>query len=139
MSLDPLTAALDLGGKLIERVWQNPEDQAAAHLKLLELQQSGELAQLTLAVQDRDGARSREIGVKDHTNKILAFVIIGAFVCLVASTLLGYAKVESALAGTLVGYLSAKAEQVLNYYFGSSAGSAQKTELLARAQPIDIP
>lgn len=137
MSLDPLTAALDLGGKLIERIWPNPEDQAVARLKLLELQQSGELAQLTLAVQDRDSARSREIGVRDHTNKILAFVIVGAFVCLVASTLLGYAKVESALAGTLVGYLSAKAEQVLNYYFGSSAGSAQKTELLARAQPID--
>lgn len=30
MSLDPLTAALDIGGKLIERIWPNPEDQAAA-------------------------------------------------------------------------------------------------------------
>lgn len=86
MSLDPITAALDIGGKLIERIWPNPEDQAAARLKLLELQRSGELDQLTLAVRDRDSARSREVGVKDHTNKILAFVIIGAFVCLVAST-----------------------------------------------------
>lgn len=48
MIRDPVTAALDVGGKLIDRLWPNPEDQAAARLKLLELQQSGELAQLAV-------------------------------------------------------------------------------------------
>jgi len=139
MALDPVTAALDIGGKLIERIWPDPAQRAAAQLELVRLQQSGELQELTLAVQDRDSARKREVGASDSTNKVLAFVIVGSFVALVGSTLLGYAKVESALAGTLVGYLSAKAEQVLAYYFGSSKGSAQKTELLARAQPIDPP
>ena len=52
MSLDPITAALDLGGKLIERVWQNPEDRAAAQLKLLELQRSGELAQIAVNTEE---------------------------------------------------------------------------------------
>jgi hypothetical protein len=52
MSLDPLTAALDIGGKLIERIWPNPEDQAAARLKLLELQQSGDLAQIAVNAQE---------------------------------------------------------------------------------------
>ena len=137
MALEPIAAALDLGGKLIERMWPDPQQRALAQLELLRLQQSGELESLVTEFKDRDSAREREIGVKDSTNKILAFVIVGAFVCLAASTLLGYAKVESALAGTLVGYLSAKCEQVLAYYFGSSRGSAQKTELLARAPAIE--
>lgn len=88
-----------------------------------------------LEFKDRDSARQREVATKDNTNKILAFTIIGAFIAMVGATLLGYAKVESVLAGTLVGYLSAKAEQVLAYYFGSSSGSAQKTALLAASTP----
>jgi hypothetical protein len=47
MAVDPLTAALDIGSKIIERVWPNPADQAAAKLELLRLQQSGELAIIT--------------------------------------------------------------------------------------------
>lgn len=90
-----------------------------------------------LEFKDRDSARIREATVKDHTNQILAYVIVLSFVSMVAATLSGYARVESVLAGTLIGYLSAKAEQVLAYYFGSSKGSAEKTALLAQAQPID--
>jgi hypothetical protein len=86
-----------------------------------------------LEVKDRDSARQREVQTKDNTNKILAFVIIGAFIAMVGATLMGWTKAESVLAGTLIGYLSAKAEQVLSYYFGSTKGSADKTQLLARA------
>jgi len=39
--------------------------------------------------------------------------------------------VEAAFAGTLIGYLAANAQQVISYYFGSSAGSDRKTELMA--------
>ena len=39
-------------------------------------------------------------------------------------------SVDSALAGTVIGYLSAKAEQVLTYYFGSTIGSKMKTRML---------
>jgi hypothetical protein len=89
-----------------------------------------------LAVTDRDGARKRESDVKDNTNRILAYTIVGSFIAVVGATLMGYAKIESVLAGTLVGYLSAKAEQVLAYYFGSTSGSSRKTELLANSQPV---
>jgi len=82
------------------------------------------------------GARDREVAVKDRTNQVLAYTVVAAFIFMVAATLLGEAKVEGALAGTLVGYLSAKAEQVLAYYFGSTAGSARKTELLAQAPSV---
>ena len=90
-----------------------------------------------LEFKDRDSARQRETNVKDNTNKVLAFTVVGAFIAMVTGTLLGYAKVDSVLAGTLVGYLSAKCEQVLAYYFGSSAGSAEKSKLLAQAPAIE--
>ena len=86
-----------------------------------------------LIFKDRESARQREMSVQDNTNKVLAYTVVGSFIAMVAGTMLGWAKVDTVLAGTLVGYLSAKAEQVLAYYFGSTKGSADKTMLLARS------
>lgn len=47
MSFDPITAALGLGGKLIDRLWPDQEKKAAAQLELIKLQQSGELELIT--------------------------------------------------------------------------------------------
>jgi hypothetical protein len=47
MSLDPVTALLDIGGKVIDRLWPDPAQAAQAKLELFKLQQSGELAQMT--------------------------------------------------------------------------------------------
>ena len=47
MALDPISAALDIGGKLIDRLWPDPTQAAQAKLELLKLQQSGELAEIT--------------------------------------------------------------------------------------------
>src|SRR4051812_37036291 len=47
MAIDPISSALEIGGKLIDRLWPDPAQRDAAKLKLVELQQSGELAQLT--------------------------------------------------------------------------------------------
>lgn len=49
MALDPLTAALDVGGKLIDRLWPDPSQRDQARLAMLELAQKGELAGLTAA------------------------------------------------------------------------------------------
>ena len=46
MALDPISALLDIGGKVLDRVFPDPAQQAAAKLELMKLQQSGELAQL---------------------------------------------------------------------------------------------
>ena len=46
MTLDPVSALLDIGGKVLDRVFPDPAQQAAAKLELLKLQQNGELAQL---------------------------------------------------------------------------------------------
>jgi hypothetical protein len=47
MALDPISAALDIGGKLIDRLWPNPEEAAKAKLELLKMQQNGDLAVMT--------------------------------------------------------------------------------------------
>lgn len=47
MALDPVTAVLDIGGKLIDRLWPDPAQRDAAKLEMLKMQQSGELATLT--------------------------------------------------------------------------------------------
>ena len=47
MAMDPVTAALDVGGKLIDRLWPDPAQRDQAKLAMLELAQKGELAEFT--------------------------------------------------------------------------------------------
>jgi len=47
MSLDPVTALLDIGNTVITRIFPDPVQAATAKLELVKLQQSGELAQMT--------------------------------------------------------------------------------------------
>ncbi|CAB5212890.1 Holin of 3TMs, for gene-transfer release [uncultured Caudovirales phage] len=46
MSFDPVTAAFDLGGKLLDKFFPNPAEKAEAMFKLEQMKQTGELAQL---------------------------------------------------------------------------------------------
>ena len=46
MALDPISAVLDIGGKLIDRLWPDPLQAASAKLELLKMQQNGDLAQM---------------------------------------------------------------------------------------------
>jgi hypothetical protein len=43
MAFDPATALLDIGGKLIDRLWPDPATRDAAKLELFKAQQAGEL------------------------------------------------------------------------------------------------
>lgn len=51
MSIDPLTAALDVGKSLIEKIWPDPVKQSEEIRKLEELHQKGDLAILNAEVQ----------------------------------------------------------------------------------------
>lgn len=90
-----------------------------------------------IAADDRDSARKREAAVLDYTPRILAYLIVGGFLGMAYGVLFKQMNADSVLAGTIIGYLSAKAEQVAAYYFGSTAGSARKTELLGKSSPVD--
>lgn len=47
MALEPITAVLNIGGKLIDRLWPDPTQRDQARLALMEMAQKGELAELT--------------------------------------------------------------------------------------------
>ncbi len=47
MAFDPITGALELGGKLIDKLIPDPQAKAQATLQLMQLKASGELAALT--------------------------------------------------------------------------------------------
>lgn len=51
MSFDPATALLDIGAKLVDRLFPDPAKKSEAMLKLMELQQSGDLAAIASQTQ----------------------------------------------------------------------------------------
>lgn len=46
MALDPLTAVLDIGGKVIDKLFPDPAQRDAAKLELLKAQQAGQLNEI---------------------------------------------------------------------------------------------
>jgi hypothetical protein len=88
-----------------------------------------------IASSDRDSARRRESVVKDMAPKVLAAVIVLGFLATVFMVLGGQVEglkdpLTATVVGTLIGYVSAKADQVVSYYFGSSASSAKKDDTI---------
>lgn len=92
-----------------------------------------------IAQADRSSAREREAKTGDSTTpRVLATVIVGGFLSMVYMVLSGYVAglkdpTIAGMIGTLIGYVSAKADQVVSYYFGSTAGSAAKTAAMVKA------
>lgn len=119
----------------IERALLGASPEQLAELKKVEADFKAQMKQLDvdlerIAADDRASARQREASVGGFAVPAIAAIVIVGFFAAVFASLLGFAQVESAMAGTLVGFVAAKAEQVVSYYFGSSAGSAQKNDLL---------
>lgn len=90
-----------------------------------------------IAAGDRKSAREMQMALKSNLVPTLAVMVISSFIAVTIGTLMGYAKIESAMAGTLVGYISAKAELVLSFYFGSSADSQQKDTMIYNSKPLE--
>ena len=109
--------------------------QAMGFKQLVDLEQ--------IAFQDRASARDREVKTGDSwTPRILAGVVVFGFLWAVYYVLSG--KVQGlkdpatiGMVGTLIGYISAKADMVVGYYFGSSSGSREKDQLLYRSTPLE--
>ncbi len=81
---------------------------------------------------DRNSARDREIKVGDKTTKILAYAYtIGYFLIFAAIMKTGVNPAMETIVMVLLGVLTAAQGQIMNYYFGSSSGSAQKNDLMA--------
>lgn len=80
MALDPISAALDIGGKLIDRLWPNPEERAKANLALLELAQKGELAEFTARAEIVKAEASSENWLAASWRPITMLTFVGLIV-----------------------------------------------------------
>ena len=126
-----LEAALEMADpEVFERI-KKADQEFAVKMKSLDVDLED------IAQKDRLSARLREKLVGGKANPILAGIIIAGFLIMVWYVLTKGLNAEmdpgmAALAGTLIGYVSAKADQVVSYYFGSSAGSKEKTSVFQK-------
>ena len=95
--------------------------QAADHDFKIHLADLG-IQESAINQQDRADARKREIALGGWSNPALAAIVIAGFFAVVGWVLSGQtvSGTDAGLIGTVVGYASAKADQVVSYYFGSS-------------------
>jgi hypothetical protein len=136
----PLGAILSIGEKVLDKVMPDPEAKAKAQASLMEMAQRGELAQLESHVKEMQSARDREIQIATSSaapmlNKIvtpvlalgtvgLTFILFGVII---------FVDVDSDSKDILIyvlGALTSAVTMVLGYYFGSSAGSKEKSQQL---------
>lgn len=120
-------------GEEVLQALQNPD--ALTKLKELEYQfktdmQAAQIDMEQIASLDRDSARRREVDKDDWTPTVLASLLVVAF-----GVVLWYVLVHGTVPGgeiayMLIGALTAEFSRIMTYYFGSSAGSKQKTEIL---------
>jgi hypothetical protein len=90
----------------------------------------------SLAVQDRASARSMQISTKSLTAPFLAiFVTLGFFGVLALMMFYTLPQATHDALMLMLGSLGTAWTGVIAYYFGSSAGSDRKTELLAQSTP----
>lgn len=74
MALDPITALLDFGSKVIERIFPDPSQAAQAKLELFKMQQSGELAAMAAEVS----IQTAQIKVNEESAKSSRLWVSGA-------------------------------------------------------------
>jgi len=136
----PLGAILSIGEKVLDKVMPDPNAKAEAQAKLMEMAQRGELAQLESHVKEMQSARDREIQIATSEaapmlNKIvtpvlalgtvgLTFILFGVII---------FVDVDADSKDILIyvlGALTSAVTMVLGYYFGSSAGSKEKSAQL---------
>lgn len=91
-----------------------------------------------IAAGDRDSARRMHTAVRDLSTPILSYLVVAAFfivLYLILSQETDIPPMMRDVVMMMLGTLSAAFTQVLNFRFGTSAGSKQKTELLTGPRP----
>lgn len=145
----PIGAILDVGMRLVDKFFPDPEAKAKAQMELLQMQRDGELAKMAndtelakIYTADLASARDRESVVATSENApylnkiivpVLAISVLIATFALFAFVLFDRGTIDPTRKDILIyvlGVLSAIATQIVSYYFGSSKGSNDKNEAI---------
>ncbi|RZO69135.1 MAG: hypothetical protein EVA70_00075 [Parvularculaceae bacterium] len=118
----------------------NPKEREALmraeHEFRLALRQAN-LIEQEIAAGDRANARDRQVKMDDLTPSILGGLIIGGFFVVLAAMvtrrLPAGAETEFSI---MLGALATMTAAVVNYFFGSSVGSREKTRMMS---PVSMP
>ena len=133
----PLAAILSIVEKVLDKVMPDPEAKAKAQAMLMEMAQKGQLAELEANVKEMQSARDREVQIATSefapmlskiVTPILALGPVGLTFILFAVII--FVDVDSDSKDILIyvlGALTSSVTMVLGYYFGSSAGSKEKS------------
>ena len=142
MSFDPISAAIDFGSKIVDRIWPDATEKQKAEASQIIAELAHEETLFTQEVADRASARSRESQIATSAdapllNKIILPIL--AIGVLVLSFVLFYiVSFDTDLISPknkdviiyILGVLSAIDTQIVGYYFGSSSGSQQGRDFL---------
>jgi hypothetical protein len=135
-ALAPLTnSLLKLLGDKLDPTVRAQVDAAAlaaqAEFQKLEWDHAEKIA--AIAQADLANARAREISIRDRIPAQLAWAMtLGLFTLLGILVFRPIPVANNALLYVLLGSLATSQAAIIAYYFGSSAGSAQKTEMLGQ-------
>lgn len=122
--------------KHLDAVLQNPTAEQLTTIKQIDADFKKEMGKQQIDLErivaaDRDSARNREIQTGDNTNKVLAFAVTAGFFGVLG--MLAFAELPEGtrqIVNIMVGFLGAGFGSVMQYYFGSSKGSKDKTAAL---------
>ena len=130
--------------QVLEAIKADP--QAVIKLRMAEMDyqlalNKQKLEEQEMFLKDVQSARQREIettkatGKRDINQYVLAWVIVNGFFGLMALLIFReLPKDQNGVIFMLFGALAAGFGSIMNYYFGSSKGSAEKTQLLTKGQ-----
>ena len=116
----PLGAVLDIGSKLVDKFFPDPQQAEQAKLKLLEMQQNGELAQLNADVAEQHEVTERlkaDMGSDSWLSKnirpmTLIAILIGYF------TFAGLSAAKIDVNESYVQLLGQWGMLIMSFYFG---------------------
>ena len=142
MSFDPISAAIDFGSKIVDRIWPDATEKQKAEANLVIAQLAHTETIFAKEVEDRESARQRESEVASSEfapliNKIITPILaIGTILLsfllfyIVAFDTSIFTNANKDIIIYILGVLSAIDTQIIGYYFGSSSSSVQKTATL---------
>ena len=139
---DPITAAIDFGSKIVDRIWPDATEKQKAEAQAVIAELAHSETMFAKEVEDRDSARKREAEVATSENaptinKIITPVLaIGTILLsfllfyIVAFDTSVFTNANKDIIIYILGVLSAIDTQIIGYYFGSSSGSVEKTKTI---------